>query len=165
MAHINHISLLPAISLSATLGYSARAQQLYEMQFTGYIQDPKIERMIMDNYWELFPEPFPHSKSHQFASRIEIFVASDVVKDGKFALPPEVQMSAEYLATLMSITLPDEGCQVRRRNFLNGNFVVTLIDGSEIPQMATLELCLLGAALVALGENIQGQKVQEAEAL
>tara|TARA_B110000046_G_scaffold173536_1_gene196225 strand:- start:343 stop:765 length:423 start_codon:yes stop_codon:yes gene_type:complete len=90
---------------------------LFEVRFVGHIEDPQIEKLVQDEYWAFFSEPFVPNADRRLADHLEIYIAPDIVQNSLFVPPPELNFSPEHLAAFEGKYFPSQGCQIRRLFF------------------------------------------------
>ena len=150
---------LPFIS-SAESALPASTANLYKMEFVGHIENPLTKQLVQDIYAKYFANPFAANPDRNMAERLEIYIAPDVVENNSFVPPGELEFSPEYIATFEGIFLPEEGCHIQRRFYVDGeDFLVMVVESADVPILADIETCVLSATLAALGEDLDGQPI------
>lgn len=152
-----------AVCASAQTNIEAGEHEMpsqFEVRFVGHIEDPQIEKLVQDEYWAFFSEPFVPNADRRLADHLEIYIAPDIVQNSVFVPPTELNFSPEHLAAFEGKYFPNQGCQIRRLFFPDSEgYVVVLIDSSDSPELGYIKTCLLGAIATALGENLDEQSV------
>ncbi|MEM7090310.1 MAG: hypothetical protein AAF496_12130 [Pseudomonadota bacterium] len=120
----------------------------------GYISDPKVSEAtqeIADRYlgW--------NSNNYDLVRALYFFVFIDpeIVSDGKFVKPVELELTEEMTEPFSKHKLSDEGCNVGKVTATNedekGDYFIWLVHGGQYDGKEGIESCLLFAAAASAG--------------
>ncbi|MEM6659824.1 MAG: hypothetical protein AAF625_17190 [Pseudomonadota bacterium] len=120
----------------------------------GYISDPKVSEAtqeIADRYlgW--------NSNNYDLVRALYFFVFIDpeIVSDGKFVKPVELELTEEMTEPFSKHKLSDEGCNVGKITATNedekGDYLIWLVHGGQYDGKEGIESCLLFAAAASAG--------------
>ncbi|MDG1075679.1 MAG: hypothetical protein P8P65_03370 [Planktotalea sp.] len=167
---LQRLALIAVLSLGFTsLTFAQTTDQedhstRVQIPIIGDIDNPEFLETTQDLGTEIFSHEFLVTNERKLAVAIAVFVGPDVVSDGQFIQPQDLYMDPRLLEIMSNKVFPDTGCRIERLWFENSNkYFVLLIESSEQPQIEYLEQCLLGSAMTALGEELDGNPIQTAK--
>lgn len=131
------------------------------MQFFGKIDDPNLAKIVTSLYNDYFINPIFLPRSRETAQHIEIYIGSRFVEQNRFVPPVEETFSEAHLSAFEGKVFPSTGCKIERLHFPDRTFVVLLVDATKEPSSEKSEVCILGAILTALGEDLDGRDVDD----
>ncbi len=134
----------------------------------GYISDPKVSEATQE-----IADRYLGSNSNNYdlvrALYFFVFIDPEIVSDGKFVKPVELELTEETTEPFSKHELSDEGCNVGKISSTNkdvkGEYLIWLIHGGEFEGVDGIEACLLFAAAAAAGVGLQGNPKMEASDL
>ena len=130
----------------------------------GYISDPKVSEATQE-----IADRYLGSNSNNYdlvrALYFFVFIDPEIVSDGKFVKPVELELTKEMTEPFSKHELSAEGCNVGRIDSTNedvkGEYLVWLIHGGEFEGVDGIETCLLFAAAAAAGIGLEGNPKME----
>ncbi|WP_170565048.1 hypothetical protein [Ruegeria atlantica] len=120
----------------------------------GYVSHPKVSEATQE-----IADRYLGSNSNNYdlvrALYFFVFIDPEIVSDGKFVKPVELELTEEMTEPFSKHELSDEGCNVGRIFSTNeeekGEYLVWLVHGGQYEGKEGIESCLLFAAAASAG--------------